>query len=309
MNKNHLNASDTSSLSSLFGYYKNKYFIFVEPGGNCGDYLIYKGAEKLGNSCDLKYKAVKTLEFLNNSYPTESVVYIHGSGGFVPWWSGSPILALKKALSYYTGPIIIGPSTFHLDYDYINNEIVQPILEKGARDVTIFCRELSSYNFMKDNFSQKIKIFLDNDTALSLCASDILSSVPSGSYTAYFIREDKESILNVHGLKPILLDPGTVTNDFQEWVKLHANAKKIITNRLHSSILGTILGKKVILLPNSYHKNRSVWEFSLKNKGVLWQDSLVSNKYIQVLLAKSFVRQLSSSYKLNALFKKYYYGV
>lgn len=162
---------------------------------------------------------------------------------------------------------------------------------------------------MKDNFSQKIKIFLDNDTALSLCASDIIETVPYGTYTAYFIREDKESPSDIHGLKSILLDPGSVTNDFQEWVKLHANAKKIITNRLHSSILGMILGKKVVLLPNRYHKNRSIWEFSLKNKGVLWQDSLVNNKYLKILLGNSYVRRVSSSYKLNALFKKYYYGV
>jgi len=162
---------------------------------------------------------------------------------------------------------------------------------------------------MKDNFSQNIKISLDNDTALSLCASDIIETVPSGSYTAYFIREDKESIVNTYGLKPIFLDPGSLTNNFQEWVKLHANAKKIITNRLHSSILGTILGKKVVLLPNNYHKNRSIWEFSLKNKGVFWRDSLVNNKFLKILLGNSFVSRISSSYKLNEFIKKYYYGV
>jgi len=49
-----------------------------------------------------------------------------------------------------------------------------------------------------------------------------------------------------------------------------ANASTIITNRLHSAIIGAILGKNVELFRNSYHKNRSVWEYSLQSKGVKW---------------------------------------
>lgn len=90
---------DRLRMKDLFNKHKENdtySFLFVEPGGNCGDYLIYKGAEKLANICGIKYKSVTSHEFLDNSYPHESVVYIHGSGGFVPWWSGTPILALKK---------------------------------------------------------------------------------------------------------------------------------------------------------------------------------------------------------------------
>jgi len=106
------NVYGVANLFNLFCSLKDKYFLFVEPGGNCGDYLIYKGAEKIANLCGLQFKSVSIQEFLHCSYPIESVVYIHGSGGFVPWWSGTPILALKKALSDYGGLLLSGHQHF-----------------------------------------------------------------------------------------------------------------------------------------------------------------------------------------------------
>jgi exopolysaccharide biosynthesis predicted pyruvyltransferase EpsI len=40
----------------------------------------------------------------------------------------------------------------------------------------------------------------------------------------------------------------------------------INTNRLHVCLAGAILGKEVNFYPNSYYKNRAVYEFSMKGK-------------------------------------------
>lgn len=43
----------SGALASLFLELKERPFVFVQPGGNAGDYLIYKGAEKVGKMCGL----------------------------------------------------------------------------------------------------------------------------------------------------------------------------------------------------------------------------------------------------------------
>ena len=48
--------------------------------------------------------------------------------------------------------------------------------------------------------------------------------------------------------------------------------KEVNTNRLHVSIAGTLLGIKVNLYPNSYYKNKAIYEFSMNGrfKNVNW---------------------------------------
>jgi hypothetical protein len=55
-------------------------------------------------------------------------------------------------------------------------------------------------------------------------------------------------------------------------LRIHAYADRIISNRLHSAIVGSVLGRPVDLLPGNYHKNRSIWEFCLSQRGVRWLD-------------------------------------
>jgi len=54
------------------------------------------------------------------------------------------------------------------------------------------------------------------------------------------------------------------------WAQLHVYALEILTNRSHSAMLGAILGKKTKMFRGKYHKNRSIWEYSLKQRGVEW---------------------------------------
>ena len=45
-----------------------------------------------------------------------------------------------------------------------------------------------------------------------------------------------------------------------------ANYEEINTNRLHVAVAGLLLNKKVNLYPNSYWKNKAIYEYSIKNK-------------------------------------------
>jgi exopolysaccharide biosynthesis predicted pyruvyltransferase EpsI len=49
-----------------------------------------------------------------------------------------------------------------------------------------------------------------------------------------------------------------------DFVSTVYNAKNIYTDRLHVAILSKILDKKATLFGNKYHKNKGVWEHSLR---------------------------------------------
>jgi exopolysaccharide biosynthesis predicted pyruvyltransferase EpsI len=65
----------------------------------------------------------------------------------------------------------------------------------------------------------------------------------------------------------------SVSADFDHFTTLIRDAALIVTDRLHCAVLGSMLGKRVVLRPGSYHKNQGVFEYSLSAPGstvTLW---------------------------------------
>jgi hypothetical protein len=44
-------------LRDVFEEFRERRFVFVEPGGSNGDYLIYASARKLANEIDIEYRS------------------------------------------------------------------------------------------------------------------------------------------------------------------------------------------------------------------------------------------------------------
>jgi len=302
----------STTLFDLFRQLSSHAFLFIEPGGNSGDSLIYKGAYKLAAQAHLQYKAARHEEVIDRIYavPNDNVIYIHGSGGFVPLWSGKPSAALRKIVSTFNGIVILGPSTFSKDVDYLKKSFINSISEGQSRKLFIFTREHTSYLVLKRCLPSWVELLEDHDTALNLQASDFDTSRIKQKYSFYAIRADKEMCptqkMNVFSSR---LDPAPYCRSFEEWFLLHARAKEIVTNRLHSSILGSILGKCTTLMPNSYHKNRSVWEFSLASRDVNWRESLPVDPLSTWLSNRSFIRRLRFSRFTEKLIKFYFLGL
>ena len=63
---------------------------------------------------------------------------------------------------------------------------------------------------------------------------------------------------------PVVSDV-SMRGSLTDFVSTVENAEEVFTDRLHVAILGSILGKKVTLYGNVYHKNRGVWEYSLRD--------------------------------------------
>lgn len=268
----------TKGLQRLFSEYIDRPFVFVEPGGNAGDTLIYKGADKLARHIGLDVVSVKHDEFMRSKYDPDVVIYIHGGGAYNPIWVGRPMIALQKAVEH-KGVVIQGPQTYWNDNDFLKVQVAEPVGRAKSKRLVFFSREKVSGEALKRILPQEVESIVDHDSALNLDRVDLESLLPkhrSDVYTLYAIREDKEA-RNPGGIGyfSVWSDPVRPRQRFEDWLLIHLEAKEIITNRLHSSICGSILGVPTTLLPNSYFKNRAVWEHSLAERGVVWSDRTV----------------------------------
>lgn len=246
----------------------NSEFVFVIQGGNQGDNMIYMGANKLANSLGLKYSKhfcyspTKVNPTIIPELDKDVVIYMHGGGGFNKWWGWSPVLVRRLREKNPKNVIIVGPSTFDSDME---------MLKGLPQDVIYFAREETSYKLLEPLFPS---VYLDHDTSLNLKYGDgyldalIGTDALRSNYSLLAIRGDAElggfpATINRSDFK-IQVDPCVTKN----WAQLHMNASVIMTNRCHSAILGSLLGKRTILFPGSYHKNKSIWNYSLRERGV-----------------------------------------
>lgn len=283
--------------------YKGRPFVLVEPGGNNGDQLIYKGFHNVANTAGINFVSVSHDDYMKNNYSPDTVVYIHGGGGYIPIWSGTPAQALQKSLSRHRGVVISGPTTFIDDKDYLSKTFKECFKENVTTKVFLFTRENTSFSLIKSYLPGFVELERDHDTALNLMRNDLVNGDIKQKYNLFGIRQDKEMTSRNAYDYLNWMDPVSVTTTFDDWVMLHAQAKEIITNRTHSSVVGSILGIPTTLLPNSYHKNRSIWEYSLQSRGVLWKDQLSGGWINKVIESRGRLRSFFTSSKYRSFRK------
>lgn len=297
----------TMRLSTLFMEHSDKSFVFIRPGGNWGDQLIYWGAEFLADSLGIKWISVHVDNFEASNIDDNAIIYIHGGGGYNAWCSGNVARALKLAVSSSARIIIQGPQTFDNTNNYVADFFSSMSTEDYEnKEIIIFTREKSSFFLLRSILPNDYILNYDIDTALHLSKSEFIRRAGNISkrYNLIVLREDDESpnCANKNGYG-VRMDPALYASSFDHWLRIHAAAKSIITNRTHSSIAGAILEIPTTLLGGSYHKNRSIWEAFLADRGVLWGDyDDMSN-----VSKKSFYNYLPTSITRSWKFKKIIY--
>ena len=282
----------SKKLFKVFKTYQDKKFLFVKPEGNYGDDLIYIGAEKLAKTAGLDMRSVRFDDFMSYECNKDEVIYVHGGGSFNAIWRGKAMDVFIKAYNEHDGILIVGPQTVIDDADYLNERVKVHLNEGRKAKCHFFVREMTSYNIVSELLGSLCEVEHDHDTAFNLTAEDLLKGMPlKTKYTLYGIRKDEEkNDVIVPGFFGLWCDPIWTAHSVDSWVRMHAYAKEIISNRTHSAILGSILGKQTTIFANSYHKNRSIWEYSLKDKGVKWLDNpgSVKNNTIFERIVKSY---------------------
>lgn len=267
------------TLSKVFEAQRDRRWYFVNPGGNWGDYLIYAGADALARKVGLSWTDLDFRTFDPAKIPEGAAIYLHGSGGFNPWGSQRAFLILRKALSIPKAVVIQGPQTADTTSDETRILFHEATLNIQSSSIYFFAREQSTFTLLKEILEPNIQIGLDHDTAFHLSKKNILEladlhCMPDGRYGLLVIRDDNEAPL--HGPDRakgvVIMDPAEFAQSFRQWLRIHAYARTIVSNRLHSAILGAILEKPVILMAGNYHKNRSIWEYNLRERGVEWRE-------------------------------------
>jgi exopolysaccharide biosynthesis predicted pyruvyltransferase EpsI len=89
--------------------------------------------------------------------------------------------------------------------------------------------------------------------------------------TGVFLRRDPERTSATHWFRR---DPAKLCRTPQEYLELAAEYEHIVTDRLHFAICGLLLRRDVTLLPNDYHKNRSMHESWLGALGCRFAESV-----------------------------------
>jgi len=215
------------------------YYVFH---GNWGDAFIRAGTLKFLNDNGIHYKELSSnkkewiIPFMRGG-----TVIFQGSGAWCKFYS-EPYNNVKKFQRRFN--VIILPATFENSYSFNNN-------------VTYFCRDKheSQQNMPNAKFCPDMAFYLGK------------LDYPKSSGTGYFFRTDVESAKKVD-LPPTNRDisaEGDHFADIAPFIEAISKFEIIHTDRLHVSIAACLLGREVHLYPNSYFKNKAVFETSIKD--------------------------------------------
>jgi len=258
------------SLLDLFKAYKDQHWVFIAPGGNQGDQMIYLGADKLADQAGIHHKSIlykKHRDTRVHVFPRDTILYLQGGGGFNRWWNWTPWLLKMIREANPDNFIVIGPTTVDNNRPYLDR-----FLDLDD-NMMFFARERLSFEIMQE---YSVDVRLDHDTALCLRYGDgylkrlVGELKPKQGASLLVLRSDDEK-----GIIPESIN----VNDFDlvvdpclhgEWAQDHMHAKRIVTNRSHSAIMGAILLKDTSIFAGAYHKNRSIYKYSLEAMGVKW---------------------------------------
>jgi exopolysaccharide biosynthesis predicted pyruvyltransferase EpsI len=272
---------------------RDKYMSVITPGGNHGDTLIHMGLIKKLNEFNIEHSCFN-LEKLYRKNPIIGVKYLiniafwrlgydHGfklidlspetehilfeGGGYLnDIWYG-PIL-FRQVMKRTIEPIAVGPQS----YLFTRTRFKEYFQDKPP--VYLFCREkYSEQHLIEQNLPENVHISVSPELALYLTKEDIEDYIETrtDNYTLLAFRKDKESTISSHTKKTLLdqvekplISDISIEKTLTNFVSTVYNAEYIYTDRLHVAILSKILGKPATLFENKYHKNRGVWELSLK---------------------------------------------
>lgn len=224
--------------------YRNISVDFYRFPGNYGDSLIWHGTKNLMSDLDIKVK------YVDVSFPVyNDVLFVDGGGNFNDYYSDVRNFLIKKGDLYKE--IVILPHT-------IFGKRQVDILNGLDSNVTVFCREKPSFDFIKENF-KKGDVYLWHDCAFY----NRISSKKSGSGVLKVFRSDGESLFQTTGSNHDISSTGYARSPLEQLMNTLDKYEEIHTDRLHIAIASVLLNKKVKLYPNLYYKNKAVYGYSL----------------------------------------------
>ena len=253
--------------------------------GNAGDALIAAGTYRFFERNKIPFRFIRDGE----RFPADTVLWYCGGGNFVGYYNDCACWLEKYARA---NPCVVLPHT-------INDT---ESLKKLPENTTLICRERESYRICKEHAS--CGIFLYPDMAFCLDPEDLGIVPEQGRGDLPAFRNDPEKTFTPPkgsiDLSRLYIYDHYNKESVYRCARLFLNAindfETIHTNRLHVAVGGWLLKKKVRLYPNSYYKNRAVFEYSLEDSSVEFVEAT------DVLPTESDCRLIR--YKLHGRFQR-----
>jgi exopolysaccharide biosynthesis predicted pyruvyltransferase EpsI len=213
---------------------------YIRPVGNVGDQLIEWATFQLFNVYGIRWKMVAL------DHPPDVDELVFGGGGNMGSIYEANWNLRGRALELGL-PMTILPQSFMTPED-------RPYRR-------VYVRERRSLEYCPTGI-------LAPDMALGLQYS---TTIQPQYDVGIFIRYDYESKVK----RPwFVRDPVRMCDTPQQYLELATQYRRIITDRLHFAISGLILGRDTTILPNSYHKNRGMYETWLRDLGCKFAENL-----------------------------------
>lgn len=255
-----------ATLAEHLRMFAEKDAVYVPCAGNFGDGLIGLGTLDLFRETGINPRIHDSLK--EGVLPPSGYAIVGGGGG---WFDGlwDHYATILKPFLDAGGQVLILPSTV-LGF--------QHFFEKYAGQITVFARErntferLDGYSGMHGRVHMMHDLAFATDFAVFGDGPDINASSSRDGVLNMF-REDEES--NISGYRKRNYDLSLLWNvtawyDRQDCIRklrpvvqLLSQIKTVRTDRLHMSILATLLGCDVVMYPSRYFKNQAVFDYSL----------------------------------------------
>jgi len=233
-------------LEKYLSKYKNTSVDFFRFPGNYGDSLIWHGTKRLLSALNISERYVDI-----SSPKYNDVLFIDGGGNFVDYYFDVRDFLIKKPALY--SEIVILPHT-------IFGEKQIEVLNNISSNLTVFCREKVSAKFLEDGLTHG-EVYLWHDCAFY----NEFPQISKGEGIFNTFRADQESIVQTLPRSNVDISyDGYATKPLDELINTLGRCAQVNTDRLHIAICATLLGKQVKLFPNSYYKNKAVFDYSLQ---------------------------------------------
>ena len=268
---------------------------------NIGDALIWKGTEQLLSV--VSYKCLYRCSFRTFEYqpfPKDVVIIMMGGGNWGDLYVQHNTFRKRILELYPNNRVVILPQTVY--YEGARNARRDAASFRRHKHLTIFARDNYSYRFLKFfRFSSDVRMMPDMAFCLDIEWLKSLSW-PTSEKKLFFKRTDKElattkcfneeEVLGKYDVgdwplygqtDPMLnhLDALIESKQFVEaneyavrsylperiraGVEFIGQYSEVYSNRLHGAILALLLGKKVVIIDNSYGKNSQYYNTWLKD--------------------------------------------
>ncbi len=216
--------------------------------GNVGDKLIELSTLGLMRKWKIPYQILPVASLEKGKLPRNIThLYISGGGNMGSMYPGNK--EIRSLACSKNKPVIVLPQTF------TNTD------ENSAQFSQIWVREKRSLALCPE-----ARLAPDMSMALSLDSRKSEGRRNIG----VFLREDQEGLFGDYSAS--FGDPVLLSSNLADYLELIVPYQHIVTDRLHFAIAAQLMERQVTLLPNSYFKNRAMWETWLKKQNCLWAD-------------------------------------